>query len=475
MIDAPPSALPNLLVNVPYDALRVGQTAEQSRTLGRDDIAAFAAVSGDVNPAHLDPAYAETTRFHGVVAHGMWGAALISRLLGTCLPGPGTIYLGQTLRFLRPVRIGDTLRVHACVLSKEDGKRRVELQCEIRNQTGALVLDGVASVIAPAVRVSLPRTHLPQLYLFDSAARFTALLAHAAGLAPLRCAVVHPCDAMALEGALDAAARGLIIPVLVAPAARLRAAAAACGRSLDGIDSVEVAHSSAAAEQAAAMAAAGEVALLMQGSLPLDELLQAVDAHAALRTGRLLSHVYHLDTPACDRPLLLSDAVLNLRPRLDEKAAIIRNAIELAQALGMAEPRLAILAAQDAITPKLASTLDAAALCKMAQRQQICGALLDGPLTLASAIAPTAAQRHGLAQPVAGQADILIAPDMESGSMLAGQLECLAGACACGLITGAAVPIALSNGSDSKASRVAAAAMALVLAHHQRGKRLPAS
>ena len=475
MSDTPLSDLPDMLVNVPYEDLRVGQTAEQFRTLGRDDIAAFAAISGDVNPAHLDPAYAETTRFHGVIAHGMWGAALISRLLGTRLPGPGTIYLGQTLRFLRPVRVGDTLRVQACVLSKEDDKRRVELQCDIRNQTGALVLDGIASVIAPATRVSLPRTHLPQLYLFDSAARFAALLAHAAGLAPLRCAVVHPCDGMALAGALDAAARGLIIPVLVAPAARLAAVAAACGRSLDGAEIVDVAHSSAAAERACAMAAAGEVALLMQGSLPLDELLQAVAATAALRTGRLLSHIYHLDTPVCDRPLLLSDAVLNLRPGLDDKAAIIRNTIELAHALGMEEPRLAILAAQDAVTPRLASTIDAAALCKMAQRQQIQGALLDGPLTLASAIAPAAARRHGLPQPVAGQADILIAPDMESGSMLAGQLECLAGACGCGLVAGAAVPIALNHGSDGKEARIAAAALALVLAHHQRGQRLTVS
>lgn len=461
-----PTDLPETLVNITYDELAIGQTARQTRTLGRDDIAAFAAISGDVNPAHLDAAYAEQTLFHGVIAHGMWGAALISRLLGTCLPGPGTIYLGQTLRFLKPVRIGDTLRVSATVLSKDDARKHVELQCEIRNQTGALVLEGVASVIAPSLRVSRPRAHLPQLYLFDREARFGALLARAAGLPALRCAVVYPCDGDALQGALDAAARGLIVPVLVAPAARLLAVAAERGISLAGIEIVDVGDAGAAAERAAAMAAAGEVALLMKGSLHTDALMHPIVASAALRTGRRLSHVYHIDVPMYDKPLLISDAALNIVPTLPEKADIVQNAIELAHALGIAAPKVAILSALETVTPKIASTIDAAALCKMAERGQIAGAVLDGPLAFDNAISPAAARSKGLASPVAGQADVLIVPDLESGNMLAKQLEYLAGASACGVVIGAAVPIALTSRADHAEARVASAALALLLAHH---------
>jgi len=451
--------------NITYDELHVGQSARLSRTLTRDDILAFAAVSGDINPAHVDPEYADHTLFHGVIAHGMWGAALISRLLGTSLPGPGTIYLAQTLQFLKPVRIGDELRITATVTAKDDAKKHVLLNCEIKNQTGALVLTGVATVIAPSEKVRRPRTELPQLNLSQAHARYAGLLERAAALAPLRCAVVHPCDAESLCGALDAARHGLIVPLLVGPAARLRSVAEAAGRSLDGVTLIDVPHSHAAAARGAAMAAAGEVDMLMKGSLHTDELMAAVLAEPALRTARRLTHVFHTEVPLYDKVLLISDGALNIQPTLQDKADIVQNAIDLAHALGNPEPKVAILSAVETVTPKIPSTLDAAALCKMAERGQIRGALLDGPLAFDNAISPAAARAKGIVSAVAGHADILIAPDLEAGNLLAKQLEYLAGAAVCGVVLGAKVPIALTSRADAADARTASAALALLLAH----------
>ena len=461
----------DLIENITYDELQVGQSARLSRTLGKDDIAAFAAVSGDVNPAHVDPEYADKTLFHGVIAHGMWGAALISRLLGTVLPGPGTIYLSQTLQFLKPVRIGDELRITATVTAKEETKKHVLLDCEIKNQNGAVVLTGVATVIAPTAKVRRPRIHMPSLSLSQVHADYASLMAAATPLAAVRCAVVHPCDEASLRGALDAGVHGLIVPVLVGPQARLRAVAEAAGLALEGVELVDVPHSHAAAARAAAMAAAGEVEMLMKGSLHTDELISAVLAEPKLRTARRLSHVFRIEMPLYDKVLLISDGALNIQPGLAEKVDIVQNAIDLAHALGTAEPKVAILSAVETVTSKLPSTLDAAALCKMAERGQISGALLDGPLGFDNAISPVAARAKGIASAVAGHADILIAPDLEAGNLLAKQLEYLAGAAVCGVVMGAAVPIALTSRAGDAAARTASAALALLLAHRYRLQR----
>ncbi len=457
-----------MIENVTYDELTIGQTARQTRTLTKEDIDAFAAISGDVNPSHIDADYADKTLFHGVVAHGMWGAALISKLLGTSLPGPGTVYLEQTLHFLKPVRIGDTLRITATVSAKEDLEKRVQLDCQIKNQTGAVVLSGMASVIAPTEKVKRLRTQIPQLHLFEPQARFGSLLERVRGLAAVRCAVVHPCDTESLQGALDAATHGLIIPVLIAPSAKLHAVAAEAGVSLEGIEIIDVPHSHAAAERAAGMAAAGEVEILMKGSLHTDEMMQAIVSTPALRTKRRLSHVFRFDVPMYDKVLLISDAALNIHPTLMEKADIVQNAIDLAHALGTPEPKVAILSAVETVTPKIASTIDAAALCKMADRGQIKGALLDGPLAFDNAISTASARIKGIKSPVAGHADILIVPDLESGNMLAKQLAYLGGASTCGVVLGATVPIALTSRADDAGSRVASAALALLLAHRYR-------
>ncbi|MEB0137597.1 MULTISPECIES: bifunctional enoyl-CoA hydratase/phosphate acetyltransferase [unclassified Undibacterium] len=457
-----------VIANVIYDDIYIGQSASHTRTLTRADILAFAAISGDVNPAHLDSEYADHTLFHGVIAHGMWGGALISTILGTQLPGPGTIYLEQTLHFSKPVRIGDVLTISATVVSKDDLKKRVTLDCHIINQDGVTVVAGNALVIAPTESVRRTRSSLPTLALFDLGARQQALIASVHQLAPVRCAVVHPCDADSLQGALDAARAGLIIAVLIAPKARLQAVAAAAGLDLAGIEIIDVAHSHAAADKAVELAAAGAVEALMKGSLHTDELMSAVVHCAGLKTKRRLSHVFHLDAPMYHKALLLTDAALNIAPNLAEKADILQNAIELAHALGIAVPKVAILSALETINPKIPSTIDAAALCKMADRGQISGAIIDGPLAFDNAISAAAARVKGIVSAVAGEVDILMVPDLESGNMLAKQFEYLAGAATCGIVLGARVPIALTSRADGASARVASAALVKLLAHEYR-------
>jgi phosphate acetyltransferase len=454
--------------NVTYDELVVGRSARLLRTLTVADIQAFAAVSGDTNPAHLDAEYANDTLFHGVIAHGMWGGALISALLGTRFPGAGTIYLEQVLHFVKPVRVGDTLAVTVTVLAKDDAKKTVEMDCQVVNQKGERVLHGTARVLAPTKKVRLAKVAAPQIQLFDPEARFKELLALGKDLEAVRCAVVHPCDIGSLSGAMEAARYGLIIPVLVGPEVRIRHVALEGGIDLEGVEIVSVAHSHAAAELAADMAANGEVEVLMKGSLHTDELIHAVLKHPGLRTGRRMSHVFRFDVPLYSKPLLITDAALNIHPTLLEKVDIIQNAIDFARILGVHTPKVAILSAVETVNPNIPSTLDAAALCKMAERGQITGGLLDGPLAFDNAISSEAAHIKNIDSLVAGHADILAVPDLESGNMLAKQLEYLGGASGSGLVLGARIPIALTSRADGPTNRVASALLALLAAHNAR-------
>ena len=461
------------LENVTYDELSVGQSARLLRTLTQADIQAFAAVSGDTNPAHLNPEYANDTLFHGVIAHGMWGGALISALLGTQFPGPGTIYLEQNLKFVKPVRIGDTLTVTATVVSKDDEKKRAELDCQVINQKGAVVLHGTARVMPPTEKVRLPKINAPQIQLFDPEARFKELLALADGMPAVRCAVVHPCDVGSLSGAMDSARHGLIVPVLIGPAKRIRLVATEANIDLDGVEIIDVEHSHAAAQMGAGMAARGEVEVIMKGSLHTDEMVKAVLAEHSLRTGRRMSHVFRFDVPLYPKPLLITDAALNISPNLQEKKDIIQNAIDFARIMGVATPKVAILSAVETVSPNIPSTLDAAALCKMADRGQITGGVLDGPLAFDNAISAHAAEIKHIESVVAGDADILAVPDLESGNMLAKQLEYLAGASGSGLVLGARVPIALTSRADGPTARVASALLAVLVAYDARRVRAP--
>jgi len=293
-----------------------------------------------------------------------------------------------------------------------------------------------------------------------------ALLARCRGLAPVPTAVVHPCDVVALMAAVEAAAIGLITPILVGPEAKIRATAQAASVDISAFRLEPTAHSHAAAARGVALVRAGESQLLMKGSLHTEELMHEVmAADTGLRTARRISHVYIMDVPKYPRPLFVTDAAINIAPSLEDKRDIVQNAVDLAHVFGMSRPRVAILSAMETVNSKLPSTLDAAALCKMADRGQITGAVLDGPLAFDNAVSPEAAAEKGIVSPVAGQADILVVPDLVAGNILAKQLTFLAGADAAGVVVGARVPIILTSRADAESARIASCAVAVLMAH----------
>ncbi|MCM2130298.1 phosphate acetyltransferase [Larsenimonas rhizosphaerae] len=303
----------------------------------------------------------------------------------------------------------------------------------------------------------------------DPQYHYEQLITAAGRHVPLRCAVAHPCDAASLSGALDAFEQQLIHPILVGPRARINAAAQTLGRSTDGLQIIDVPHSHAAAQEAVALVRAGEAELLMKGSLHTDELMHAViDRETGLRSERRISHVFIMDVPRYPRPLFITDAAINIEPDLLTRADIIQNAIDLHLGLGLGTPRVAILSALETITPKIPGTIEAAALCKMADRGQITGGMLDGPLALDNAISPAAARIKGIVSQVAGQAQILVVPTLEAGNMLAKNLTFLSGADAAGIVLGARVPIILTSRADSHKTRLASCATASLYAHHLR-------
>ena len=453
--------------NRTFDEIAVGETASIERTVSHKDIELFAVLSGDVNPQHLDADYAESTRFQGVIAHGMLGGALISAVLGTRLPGPGTVYLGQTLKFLAPVRIGDQLRISVTVSARDEARKRLTLACACVNQDGTTVIPGEAEVVAPTERIERARTTLPEVSMTIGNDGMQRLLDFVLPLGSLRMAVVHPCDALSLGSAVDARMAGLIEPVLVGPRARIEAVAEEHQLDISGMAIEDVPHSHAAAARAVELVLEGKVQALMKGSLHTDELMAAViDKTKGLRTKRRVSHCFLMQTPAYPRPFIITDAAINIAPTLDDKADIVRNAIDLAHAIGVAEPRVAILAAVETVTASMPATLDAAALCKMADRGQITGGLLDGPLAFDNAVSIAAARTKGIVSEVAGRADILVVPDLESGNMLAKQLEYLGDADTAGIVLGARVPIVLTSRADARDTRLAFCAVAVLLAHH---------
>jgi phosphate acetyltransferase len=458
--------------NKTYGEIAVGDSARLVRTLRPEDIQMFAIMSGDFNPTHVDPEYARSSSFREVVAHGMWGGALISNVLGTQFPGPGTVYVAQTLNFARQVRVGDTITVNLTCQRKFDHNHHIVFDCLCTNQDGQTVIQGSAEVLAPTDKVRRPKADLPEFRLSSTRkTRYEHLLQITQGLPPIAMAVAHPCDDESLKGAILARDRGLIVPTLVGPEAKIRALAERLTLDLSGCRIVNVPHSHAAAESSVALAREGEVAALMKGSLHTDELMsEVVDKSTGLRTERRISHVFMMDVPTYPRPLLITDAAVNVQPTLQDKVDIVQNAIDLALMLHIAEPKVALLAAVETVNPSMQATLDAAALCKMADRGQIKGGILDGPLAFDNAISEFAARTKGIHSAVAGRADILLVPDIESGNMLAKQLEYLADALSAGIVLGARVPIVLTSRADSAEARTASTAIAVVMANTERKK-----
>ena len=433
-----------LIENRTFDEIKVGDSASLSRTLTREDLALF---------------------------DGSWGGALIATLLGTTLPGPGTVHLRQTLNFKKPAVVGDTVTASVTAAALDPERHRVTFDCRCVNQAGEVVMDGTAEVQAPTEKAWRPPAALPAVNVHERGVRFRQVIEQARGLAPIRTAVVHPVDRNALLGAIDAARAGLIVPVLVGPETKIRAVAAAESVDLVPWALVATRHSHEAAERAVAMVRAGEVEALMKGSLHTDELMHEVVAkETGIRTARRLSHVFVVDVPTYARLLFITDAAINIAPDLDAKRDIVQNAIDLARVLGIAEPKVAVLSAVETVSPEIRSTIDAAALCKMAERGQITGGVLDGPLAFDNAVSEEAARVKGIESPVAGRADILVVPDLESGNMLAKQLEYLGEAQSAGVVLGARVPIVLTSRADSPLTRMTSCAVALLYA--RRGPRL---
>lgn len=451
------------LENKTFDEINVGDTAKITRKLTRRDIELFAVVSGDINPAHLDDEYADKSMFHGVIAHGMLSGAMFSAVLGTKLPGPGTIYLEQGIKFLKPVRPDDTIEVALTVTAKDPEKNTLTLNCIGVNQKGQEVVIGIATVLAPKEKIRYRSTDVPEASLLHHD-RMQKMIEKAEALDPLRTAVVHPCDEVSLSGAIDAMNSNLITPVLVGPESKIKATAEAYNISLEGAEIVDVKHSHAAAIEAVRMARAKEVGALMKGSLHTDELMGAVvHSEKGLRTESRMSHVFVMDVPTYKFPLLISDAALNIAPSLLEKMHITQNSIYMAHALGIEDPKVALLAAAETVNLDMQATMDAAAIAKMADRHQIVGATVDGPLAFDNAISAEAARIKKIDSPVAGQADVLIVPNIEAGNMMAKQLAYLGAAEAAGLVLGARVPIILTSRADSPHARLASAAMAVML------------
>ena len=463
----------DFIENRTFDEIAIGESASLTRTLTKDDIALFAVMSGDVNPAHLDQRYAETSAFHRIIAHGMWGGALISAVLGTRLPGAGTIYVAQDVRFRKPVGLGDTITVTVTATEKRPEKHIVIFNCHCANQNGDEVITGTAQVIAPAEKVRRPLVALPDVQIRRHD-RYEEFINDCAELEPVRTAIVQPCDRASLEGAVCASERRLIKPVLVGPERDIRSLAAAEKLDIAECEIIDTPSGHAAAAAAVALARQGKVEALMKGSLQTAELMhEVVAAGTGLRTERRMSHVFVMDVPNYSHPLIITDAGVNLFPTLMEKRDICQNAVDLAKVLRFDEARIAILSAIESVSKKIPSTLEAAALCKMADRGQISGALVDGPLAFDSAVNEEAARQAGFASPVAGRANILLVPDIESGNMLVKQLTFMSGADGAGIVLGARIPIILISPTDKLRTRLASTAVAALLASVSR-RSIPA-
>jgi phosphate acetyltransferase len=463
----------NNLTNVTFDEIEAGASASLTRTLSATDVDVLALVSGDVDPFHVTGNGTSAVHPDGTTTEAAGAEALIAAVLGTRLPGPGMKILRENLQFRGRIAVGDKLTATVTAKEKRAEGAEVAFACRCVNEAGEDLVTGTVTVAAPTKRVSYTEVVPPELTLRRGDA-FARLYKACAGLPPVSCAVVHPCDRDSLLGPIEAARRGLITPVLVGPEEKIWATARAEGVDLGDYRVVSVPHSHAAAAKAVELARAGEVEALMKGSLHTDEILGAVVPSATgLRTSRRLSHVFVMDVPSYPRMLLITDAAVNIFPKLEEKVDIVQNAIDLARVLGIEQPKVAILSAVETVTPKLASTIEAAALCKMAERGQITGGLLDGPLAFDNAISLQAAHTKKIVSPVAGQADILLTPDLEAGNMLAKQLSYLAGAEAAGIVLGARVPIALTSRADSVRTRLASTAVMALVAHARRTGKFP--
>ncbi|MFG1400498.1 bifunctional enoyl-CoA hydratase/phosphate acetyltransferase [Xanthobacter sediminis] len=435
-----------IIANRLFEDIKPGDAASAERTVRAGDLRAWASAFGDAGLVAGAGA--------GQAAAGV-AASLFAALVGSALPGPGASIRSSTVDVAGPLPTDVPLTVALTVRETRAGERALVLDGRLSGPGGSLVATAQITVSTPAtaVKVDVPEH------------RLEGLLERCRGLKPMPTAVVHPLSLDAIEGALDAAAAGLILPVLFGPEAEIRRIAAVGGLDLSGARIVSTANEEESAAKAAAAAGAGEVGALMKGSLHTDVLLHAVvQKEAGLRTGRLLSHCAMMSVPTYARRVVVTDVALNIAPDTDQKRDICQNAIGFARALGVETPKVAVLAAVEMVRTRMAATLDGAILAKMADRRQIVGGIVDGPLDLDAAVDAEAAKVKHIVSPVAGAADVLLVPNIEAGNMVYKNLAFMSDAQTAGLVVGARVPVMLTSRADSAAARRFSAAAAVLYA-----------
>jgi phosphate acetyltransferase len=459
---------PQELTNVTFDEIKVGDTAELTVTLKQNQIDVAAIVSGDVDAFYVKGKGDADSRMEPRRTEAAGAEAIISILLGSRIPGPGTKIVERNLRFAGDFAVGDTLTATVTAREKRKEGNLVAFDARCVNQAGKELIAGTVTVEAPTSRQIYDVIKPPHLELRYGDA-FAQLIKRCQGCEPVPCAVVHPCDRDSLGGAIEAARRGFIIPVLVGPEDKIRKAAEEAKIDLGPYRIVSTEHSHASAAKSVELAKTGEVEALMKGSLHTDEIMGAIVPTAAgLRTSRRISHAFVMDVATYPKMFIMTDAAVNIFPDLEVKRDIVQNAIDLARALGVETPKVGILSAVEVINSRIPSTLDAAALCKMADRGQITGGILDGPLAFDNAISAQAAKTKGIISPVSGDVDILLAPDLEAANMLFKQLTYLAGGEGAGIVLGTRIPVVLTSRADSIRTRLASTAVMVQVAQARR-------
>lgn len=445
--------------NTTFDELVVGQMASIERPVTANDLYVFAHASGNTNPMHMPGADLNHDGTCDTVAPSLWIGSLVSSVLGTVLPGSGTLYNSQTFKFLGRAHLGDRLKISVRCLEKRE-KPHALFETRVEKADGTLILEGIAEVEAPTITIIEEKRNLP-LLLLDQHDHFSALVERCKRLPAMPTAIVVPDDANSLGGALLSMREGLIEPILIGSRSRIQRAADSLEADISALQLIDIDDHSAAAKHAVAMVHAREARAVMKGNVHSDELLgQVVKKDGGLRGSRRISHVFVMDAPTRPSLFFISDAAINIAPDLATKIDIVQNAIDLALACGLKLPKVGILAAVETVNINMPSTLEAAALAKMADRGQITGALVDGPLAMDNAVDTEAARTKGIVSSVAGHADVLIVPNLEAGNMLAKQLTFVARAEAAGLVVGAKAPVILTSRADNDKARLASCAVA---------------
>lgn len=447
--------------NLLFDDIATGMNYQRSHTVTPNDFALFAMLAGQEGEG-------DEARVPAVGAFPLISSAIIN-----FFPGNGSMVIEHSLDSFGWIYDGDILSIEFTVKEKTQASKQVVLDAKLINQKNETLVCGPVMVIAPTQKRVATHAEPPQLTMVQHKV-FAELRERVDKEPPVPTAVVHPCDRESLLGAIEAGKANLIIPILVGPEAKIREIAEKEGIDLSGATIIDTPHSVASAAKAVELCRNGDAEALMKGSLHTDEMMGAVMSSAnGLKSGRRVSHVYVMDVPAYGRPLLVTDAAINIAPTLEDKVHIVQNAINVAHVIGIECPKVAILSAVETVYAKMPSTLDAALLCKMADRGQITGGVLDGPLAFDNAISMAAAKTKKIVSPVAGQADILVMPNIESANMVGKEMSYFAGAQSAGVVVGARVPIVLTSRADDVKTRMASTAvMALIALANRSGKKV---